>query len=593
MENKTYFYRKLGTADFVQCEHEKKVIPVRLKNQYLPDNFVFDWSKNLWEKADSIPEETDEIFPAEFVEFPIRPSKPEFTGKGVLSDENGLALEDLSPCEMADYCAWQKEESRYFFNGRNYEDSNDSCKDYFGAEIRVDEENLTLALVLKKFSRKELEESQNSYLNRDIEASFPVYSSAMPRDLMEPPAFIKKTIFFDMKKGKVSFSFESGRTSEKKEDFEPWRRKPGIRREFLPFDFCFFLERHQRILDFLCCLDYSYPEGVLYEAYKKLSALAKKFTGLSETPRTSYNLSEENRKPWYLKEMYTLTMLPCEPQLFSVLISKELHKLKINFNYDRKDTKVLSKFLKKAHIKDYRVLRKNYAEEPTVLLIYMRLYDSGFRDINLFNRVIEDEENRQKIELIDRKALVFFSKYSIKKRGQVATMNTLLRKIAEIDVPWIREDAISMFYEYFRFIPEDLRKDILEDGFTRFNHDALEKISYNMDCREITFKYTGEQKKLEDDIDGYSFRLPKTSIQMCEIGCSLHNCVASYAERVDSKDCTIVYARKDGAYKICIEVCENRVMQELIDRNAQPTAEERAVLAKWHERHGLRGRYDD
>ena len=138
-----------------------------------------------------------------------------------------------------------------------------------------------------------------------------------------------------------------------------------------------------------------------------------------------------------------------------------------------------------------------------------------------------------------------------------------------------------------------MRKDILEDGFTRFNHDALEKISYNMDCREITFKYTGEQKKLEDDIDGYSFRLPKTSIQMCEIGCSLHNCVASYAERVDSKDCTIVYARKDGAYKICIEVCENRVMQELIDRNAQPTAEERAVLAKWHERHGLRGRYDD
>ena len=56
MMEKIYFYRKLGSADFVQSKNEKKTIPVRFKNQFIRDTVVFDWSKNLWEKTDSIPE---------------------------------------------------------------------------------------------------------------------------------------------------------------------------------------------------------------------------------------------------------------------------------------------------------------------------------------------------------------------------------------------------------------------------------------------------------------------------------------------------------------------------------------------------------
>ena len=49
-----------------------------------------------------------------------------------------------------------------------------------------------------------------------------------------------------------------------------------------------------------------------------------------------------------------------------------------------------------------------------------------------------------------------------------------------------------------------------------------------------------------------------------------------------------VYAEKDGQYKICIELKENKICQERIDRNAAPTGEEKVVLSKWHERHGLK-----
>ena len=568
MIEKIYFYRKFGTADFVLSEKEKKIIPVRIKNQFLPDNLVYNWSNNIWEKADSIPEENDETLPAEFVEFPVRSVKPSFSGHGVLSDERGLSIEDLSPCEMADYCAWKREESRYFFNSRNFKDANDSQKDYFGAELCVDEEKLTLSLTFKKFARKELE--GRDYMNRHIDSKFPVYSS----EAIERPSFISETIFFDMKQGNISFDFDS--------NSEPWRLKQNSHKEFLPF------ELHNKILQLLGNLEfYFYPESVLCAAYKKLSELAKKFTGLSKAPATINYLSEENTKPRYLSEMYVLTKLPCEPNLYEVLMNKELNDLKFNFKYDRSDTKVLASFLQRAHLKDYRILRKVYAEHPIVLLLCMRLHDSGFRDINLYNRVIESEENREEIRHLDRKSLVFFSKYSIKKRGQLSTMNTILRKSEDVDY-FMKDDAFCMFRSYFRHIPEELRKDILEDGFTRFNHDALCKVSFSAENRSITFKYSGEQKNLEDDIDGYSFRLPKTNMQMCEIGTALHNCVASYAEIVEGKECTIVYAEKDGEYKICIEVRGKEVCQERIDRNEVPTGEEKAVLSKWHERHGLK-----
>ncbi len=568
MIEKIYFYRKFGTADFVLSEKEKKIIPVRIRNQFLPDNLVYNWSNNIWEKADSIPEENDETLPAEFVEFPVRSVKPSFSEHGVLSDERGLSIEDLSPCEMADYCAWKREESRYFFNSRNFKDANDSQKDYFGAELCVDEEKLTLSLTFKKFARKELE--GRDYMNRHIDSKFPVYSS----EAIERPSFISETIFFDMKQGNISFDFDS--------NSEPWRLKQNSHKEFLPF------ELHDKILQLLGNLEfYFYPQSVLCAAYKKLSELAKKFTGLSEAPATINYLSEENTKPRYLSEMYVLTKLPCEPNLYEVLMNKELNDLKFNFKYDRSDTKVLGSFLQRAHLKDYRILRKVYAEHPIVLLLCMRLHDSGFRDINLYNRVIESEENREEIRHLDRKSLVFFSKYSIKKRGQLSTMNTILRKSEDVDY-FMKDDAFCMFRSYFRHIPEELRKDILEDGFTRFNHDALAKISYSVENRNITFRYSGEQKKLEDDIDGYSFRLPKTNMQMCEIGTALHNCVASYAESVEGKECTIVYAEKDGEYKICIEVRGKEVCQERIDRNEAPTGEEKAVLSKWHERHGLK-----
>ena len=149
-------------------------------------------------------------------------------------------------------------------------------------------------------------------------------------------------------------------------------------------------------------------------------------------------------------------------------------------------------------------------------------------------------------------------------------------------------DAMEMFQKYFRHIPKQLRKDILKDGFTTFNHDALANLTYRVKNKKITFKYSQIQQALEDDIDGYSFRLSKNSFQLCEIGTALHNCVASYAEKVSKNESTIVYVTKDDKYQICIEIQYNEIIQERTDRNAAPSSEEIIILQKWHERHGLK-----
>ena len=101
------------------------------------------------------------------------------------------------------------------------------------------------------------------------------------------------------------------------------------------------------------------------------------------------------------------------------------------------------------------------------------------------------------------------------------------------------------------------------------------------------FTYTDEQRRLADNVGDLEFALPKDSYHLCEIGTALHNCVASYADSVLRNNCTIVYAKKDGEYKVCIEVRGNQILQELTDRNANPDEATQKLLDEWHVRHGL------
>lgn len=576
MIEKIYFYRKFTGSEFILSKSEKTVIPVRLKNQFIPDSFIFDAQKKSWQKSSVLPEETEILQPAEFVEFPLKPLAPYFTP---LSKDCPLDIEDLSPAEMAEYYIHRNDQRRYFANARYYNDSNKICKDFFSAEIEVDYEKLILRLSFTRFIHPEI--TSNKTPQTDSNLSLSVYSD----EPSHPPLTSTDTFIFDMMKGLFSSNALKPNiddiyvvTGEATEDYQ----------------------KFQKLLSSLKQLELkTYPKAVLCEAYKKLCSLAQKYTGLKNVPTASDPLfkMKKNEEARFLSEMYILTKLPCEPKLYGILMNQEVHELKINFKYKRNDTKVLNKFLHKAHIKNYRVLKKEYAENPLSLLTFRRLKDAGFRDLNLYNKVIQNQDFMEEINNAPRKALIFFLRYSLKHRSEIATLNNFLKtkdgfnndeNAEEMDFYLDKYDAMEMFQKYFRHIPKQLRKDILKDGFTTFNHDALANLTYRVKNKKITFKYSQMQQALEDDIDGYFFRLPQNSFQLCEIGTALHNCVASYAEKVSKNESTIVYVKKDDKYQLCIEVQDNEIIQERADRNAAPSSEEKIILQKWHERHGLK-----
>lgn len=580
MIEKIFFYRKFTGSEFILSKSGKTVIPVRLKNQFIPDSFIFDAQKKSWQKAAVIPEENEIFQPVEFVEFPLKPLSPVFFP---VSKDSPVDIEDLSPTEMAEYYIFNKDQRRYIVNSKYYNDSNKICKDFFSAEIETDYEKLILRLSFTRFIHPEI--TSNKTPQTDSNLSLSIYSD----EPSHPPLTSTDTFIFDMNKGLFSSNALKPNiddiyvnTGEATEDYQ----------------------KFQKLLSSLKQLELkTYSKAVLCEAYKKLCSLAQKYTGLKNVPTASDPLSKmkKNEEARFLSEMYILTKLPCEPKLYGILMNQEVHELKINFKYKRNDTKVLNKFLQKAHIKNYRILKKEYAENPLSLLTFRRLKDAGFSDLNLYNKVIQNQDFLEEINNAPRKALIFFLRYSIKQRGEIAALNTFLKtkdgfcydeNAEEMYFYLDKYDAMEMFQKYFRHIPAQLRKDILKDGFTLFNHDALANLTYKVKNKKITFEYSQAQQALEDDIDGYSFRLPQNSFQLCEIGTALHNCVASYAENISKNESTIIYATKDDKYQLCIEVQANEIIQERADRNAAPSSEEKLLLQKWHERHKLNPRYN-
>lgn len=540
-----FFYRELFSENFLQTENPKNIIPVRPKNEFNPENIYYSDAEREWvciaEDSDDknmFSEENPGNQAAEFVETPLLPTAPFFEDREFCTKDYETGrftvpeLEDFSPMQMEKFLKYRWQKKRYEFNKLNFKDKRGIDKDYHSAKIITDTENLTLTVSFYKFFREE---------NRSTEV----------------PETEEKTLFFDMKNGSVDlFSDYHAKTADN--------------------------EFHNKIIDFCEYLEqFELPLCILQKAFEKILELAELFTGVSfEEMRNSYKTKKDL---CYLLGMYKLTMLPFCPDLYNIIHSLKIKKRHVYFRYKRTDSKVFKRFCRKYKIKNTKTLRKCFINSPSVLITFLTIKDSGFKDMNLYNRVITDADNCNLIDSCNADSLAFFCRWSIKKRGQKNTLNTVLKRTDLYNYG----DALDMFCKYFKHIPDSLKEDILKDGFTEFNHDALSNIAWQYENKNITFKYTDEQKRLEDEIDGYKFCLPENSYQLCEIGTALHNCVASYSDSVKEKRCTIVYANKDGEYKICIEVRENKICQERIDHNHIPEKEEQKVLDKWHERHGL------
>lgn len=537
-----YFYRTFGSSTFERADTQREIVPVKLKNKFVPQEQFYSFEKGEWTDGALQDAAREGQALMEFAEKPARPKVSVPADLVLLHLRLPRDIEDYDEEQMRKHIAWISDMRRYKFMRKEFIDGDGIEKDWIAVSLKSDDDALTLEMTAQKFRRGPLSEE-----NAD---KFELYDTM--------PQIEEHTLIFDLKNGtlKIAPQFCDPREDEK--------RTPH-------YDYI-------SDIDALKNMQQSLPAQIQQEALRQLVALAQRLTGISY----ERFLTTPQENP--LQIMYKITRIPFEPELCDVFFSNDARVEKMKFKLNRRNPDVLKKFLRKAKIKNTKIVRTCYAERSLTLITYMNVRDCGFKDINLFNKVLQSKEYCRVFDEIRIEGLEKFCTYSMKHRGEKPTMNTLLKPSDDFSE---KRDAVEMFGAYFKYIPDALKNDIAEDGFTKFNHDALANISWQCKNKNLVFTYTDEQKRLADNVGGLEFALPKDSHHLCEIGTALHNCVVSYADRVLKKRCTIVYAKKGGEYKVCIEVCGNQILQELTDRNANPDEATQKLLDEWHVRHGL------
>lgn len=174
-------YRKFSSANFVPFEAESRILPVRLKNDYVKQDEYFDFEKNKWLPLSVC--KPGMGYSEEFVEFPY---KAEQYLKNSAEDifYADIEKEDFSAEEMAKVLIYRNYKNRMKFNRENFYDSRKIKKDFIKAKITTDTENLLLKITFTEFSRDKNEQ--------------PHYETEIPR-------LEEKSLVFDMKNASANF----------------------------------------------------------------------------------------------------------------------------------------------------------------------------------------------------------------------------------------------------------------------------------------------------------------------------------------------------------------------------------------------------
>ena len=553
-----FFYRRLRGSPFIHDNSAAHlpVVPVRLKNEFTPHDLRYDESTRQWQ-------------PAEISNDAVQPQGAEAAGAALFCEyvayqetfrpflslhdyaehidciergDSGFEVEELDDAELDAFISYRKSVRRNEQIKAYLTDANGISKDIFACTVSTDRARLQLSITLHLFCKHTEPEGST-----DPDA--------------DQPDIKTQAIRFDMKNGTVTVE-GCGERGDEFNELAAWDSQKQREYYWRAQD---FLENHTCI-----------PSAPLRFAWTRLRALARAYTGAA----LNGPVPQHSELPL---AMYCLTMLPLEPRLYPVLCTTLLRSRK--FAIDRTDSRIFLRFCRTFRIHDCPTVRRAFNDRPASLFTYIRIKAAGFRDINLYRRVLQNSRTSYLFDEFEKKDLVFFVRWSIELRGEVCTMNTLL-KDGQTNI-LMRNDAMEMFRRYFPHIPQTLKKEILHEGFTERIHDALASLSYRMKHKNVRFAYSAAQLALQDSIDGYEFRLPADSSELCEIGIELHNCVATYIERIAQHKCTVIYAQTGGRRRLCIEVRGNEIYQERADHNTKPDGTENAVLARWQERHRL------
>ncbi|MCR5126052.1 MAG: PcfJ domain-containing protein [Treponema sp.] len=193
---------------------------------------------------------------------------------------------------------------------------------------------------------------------------------------------------------------------------------------------------------------------------------------------------------------------------------------------------------------------------------------------------------------------VRFYSIAARTRSNRSVWNLIRKNIASYDIHSRNDiaDAARIYFGLRNTIDAETDSRIMRDGLSRYNHDLLVHIANEERLRldaerarllSIPVEYSDEELLLERDAGGLNFRIEKIPAGLTDVGGIMHNCVGTYADRVISKQCIIVTARRKGELVLCIEVRGNRVIQCREKYNTPPKGANRAAFNIWKRECGL------
>jgi len=258
-------------------------------------------------------------------------------------------------------------------------------------------------------------------------------------------------------------------------------------------------------------------------------------------------------------------------------------------------------------IKPTKTIRKMYQQNPQYVVCYAATNDMGFTDVNILQKSYSPEYYDFLCYL-----MISFAGGLVSYANQDNIKNYVedLLKISDQKTVWNSIQRTVKYYQKnknYSFnindgfgaysmcrneLSDNEKKEIMREGFNDYTHDFLirriddmhinadglshgntvNNIIFDIEDSFLALEYkAGDDKKkiknvhtgLEEivpcpDEERYCFYVARDSKTLRTIGSEMHNCVGwGYANSVEQRKATIVYAMYQNKYKICIEVTPN------------------------------------
>lgn len=252
--------------------------------------------------------------------------------------------------------------------------------------------------------------------------------------------------------------------------------------------------------------------------------------------------------------------------------------------------------MQKNDIQDYIVNKMKYSTKRFRRLVLEHLYlypvynkasklfsvDNSYRILNFIVGLIESKlKYPYDIDLL--MDLLSEDKQLIQMVGE----NKIVDAIIDNSI-YLVKDTIDMLKRIFTINNDFNTIKPLLRGNIREVHDSLSAYYQKIKSANIHITYSNYEKSLEDNINGFEFRLPEDTYKLIDVGNNMHMCVGSlYSDKAVEKKCTIVVVTYLNKYVACIEVKNNSIVQAKGPFNSRLKGDVFNSIIEWANKHKL------